>query len=140
MFPFDDSRIGLILEIVTRTEKRVSILENRVWSLQQGNKTMAHTLSEVLAKVQAQEVVLDDVVGLVKGLRAQIAALPTLTPEMQSQIDAIFDEVSNDDPKLAAILNPPVEPVVALTPSTDPVVAVEPVVEPVVETPVDPTV
>ncbi len=62
---------------------------------------MAHTLDELMQAVSAETTVVDSVVVLIKELRAQIAAIPDMTPEMQAKVDSLFDSVTADASKLA---------------------------------------
>ena len=70
------------------------------------------TLDQVLADVTAESTQIDGVMTFIQGLQAQIAALPGITPAMQTQIDAIFAGAEANKAKLAAaiVANTPAQP------------------------------
>jgi uncharacterized coiled-coil protein SlyX len=69
---------------------------------QQGAK-MANTLDELTASVAAQTTDIASVKTLLDGLRAQIAALPSISPADQAKIDTLFTSITGNNTALEAM-------------------------------------
>lgn len=65
------------------------------------------TLQQLLDAAQTQTGIVQSIVQKIDALRAQIAALPGITPEQQAQIDQAFQDIQNDNDALNAALQDP---------------------------------
>lgn len=59
------------------------------------------TMEEVVAKVEEETTQVGGLKVFIQGLKDQIAALPTMTPALQAQIDQVFTTVSANSKAIA---------------------------------------
>ena len=89
---------GYIIYELIRLKKRIDV--------------MAVTLKDVYASVTAESTQIDSVLALVSGLKDQLLAIGNLTPEQQTQIQAIMSAVEANKAKLDTALQANVVPTV----------------------------
>ncbi len=66
------------------------------------------TLQDLVDDVAAEATQLGMLTAFIDNLKAQIAAIPGLTPEQQAQIDAVFAGMKSNDAVIAAAMAPAV--------------------------------
>lgn len=88
---------GFKSEVLARLD---TIIANQVAGARQGALLMA-TMEEVVAKVEEETTQVGGLKVFIQGLKDQIAALPTMTPALQAQIDQVFTTVSANSKAIA---------------------------------------
>ena len=78
--------------------------------IQKENQIMA-TLQEDVDAIEAQTTAIGSLTTFIQGLKDQIAALPSLTPAQQAQIDGIFSGVTANTAAISAAMTANVPPV-----------------------------
>jgi capsule polysaccharide export protein KpsE/RkpR len=85
------------------SKEQLSLVLNKISSLQTKMETMMATLDEVLADVQAESTQIDSLTTLTAGLKQQLTdALSgvTLPPDVQAKVDAVFAGVEANKQKV----------------------------------------
>jgi len=98
---------GFKSEVLARLD---TIIANQVALAGQMVMEMA-TLDEIVSKVEEEKTLVGGLQTFVQGLKDQIAALPSMTPAMQAQIDQVFTAVSANSKAIAdamVVNTPPV--------------------------------
>jgi hypothetical protein len=76
-------------------------------------------LSDILAKVAQEKTDIGSLMTFIDGLEAKISAIPGITPDMQTQIDALFANIGDNDAAIVAAMKigvPPAPPPTVVPP------------------------
>jgi len=84
--------------------RAVSKLKRRMAALEKGVDEIMNTLADIKNEVTVQTTTIASLRALISGLQAQVKAAPSLTPEAQTEIDAIFASAHANSVELADAL------------------------------------
>lgn len=112
-------KIGFDHDTLNVIERALCLLTS---SISGKDKKIMSTLQEIVDDVAAESTAIGSLSVFVKGLQDQIAAIPGITPEMQTNIDGIFASVEANKAAINAAMAPAIvpPPIVVPAPAIDP--------------------